>query len=418
MKKNKGFTLIELIVVTAIISLLASIAISFVGTSNQKASDIGKIRALQETRTALNIYFNDSAGGNGSYPNDINILVEKKYIQSINGNIKYNTSECTGTPNLYCKNYKMAIPLSRTDNKITYGTKSDCNSIVSTNICYILSSNYKNYSDATGGTITTNSNYTIHTFTSSGTFKAPSGVNNVEVLVVAGGGSGGGAGGNDGAGGGGGGGLIYNPSYSITPKNSIDVIVGAGGIGVSNATLGNNGQNSVFGTLIALGGGGGGSETNSSRNGKSGGSGGGAGGYSTSWVGGTGTSGQGYAGGANGNTGMPGGGGGAGEVGTTGSTVAGKGGDGLSYSISGTSTYYAGGGGGSGDARTNTSGGTGGNGGGGNGASAVSGGQAQNGIANTGGGGGGAAGSNSAGIHISGAGGSGIVIVRYITPKF
>lgn len=146
MIKNKnGFTLIELIVVTAIISLLASIAISFVGTSNQKASDTGKIRALQETRTALNVYFNDSAGGNGSYPNDINILVEKKYIQSINGNIKYNTSECTS---VYCKNYKMAVPLSRTDNKITYGTKSDCNALgINSGICYFVSSNSEHTDD-------------------------------------------------------------------------------------------------------------------------------------------------------------------------------------------------------------------------------------------------------------------------------
>jgi hypothetical protein len=52
---------------------------------------------------------------------------------------------------------------------------------------------------ATGGTITTVNGYTIHTFTSSGSFVV-SGAGDVEVLVVAGGGGGGG---NHGGGGGG-----------------------------------------------------------------------------------------------------------------------------------------------------------------------------------------------------------------------
>ncbi len=65
---------------------------------------------------------------------------------------------------------------------------------------------------ATGGTITTSGGYTIHTFTSSGTF-TPSGTVNVETLVVAGGG--GGAGGTSsatGQGGGGAGGVLYTSS--------------------------------------------------------------------------------------------------------------------------------------------------------------------------------------------------------------
>ena len=41
----------------------------------------------------------------------------------------------------------------------------------------------------TGGTITTDGSYSVHTFTSSGTFTAPSGIT-AEVLVVAGGGGG------------------------------------------------------------------------------------------------------------------------------------------------------------------------------------------------------------------------------------
>ena len=63
---------------------------------------------------------------------------------------------------------------------------------------------------ATGGTITTNGSYLIHTFTSDGTFTVSGGSLVCDVLVVAGGGGGGSSqAGTGGAGGGGAGGLIY-----------------------------------------------------------------------------------------------------------------------------------------------------------------------------------------------------------------
>jgi hypothetical protein len=230
----------------------------------------------------------------------------------------------------------------------------------------------------------------------------------IEVLVVAGGGSGGGST----AGGGGAGGLIYNSAYQITNAAAITVTVGAGGAGVAQTTVGNDGSNSVFGALTAIGGGGGGM-TNGSGGaiGRNGGSGGGGAHYSSMNFGtpGTGTPGQGNNGG-NGSTGdqdsfPSGGGGGAGAVGGDATnSKSGNGGNGLTFSISGTSTTYAGGGGGG----SISNGGNGGTGGGAAGTSnGTAGGTA---TANTGGGGGG-------GWFYSGgsggAGGSGIVIVRY-----
>jgi hypothetical protein len=117
-----------------------------------------------------------------------------------------------------------------------------------------------------------------------------------------------------------------------------------------------------------------------------------------------------------------GGGGGAGGGGAAGTTSTGtpaqnggNGGSGLSSLITGTATFYAGGGGGglNGDPAALSTGnpGSGGSGGGGAGGvkSPASGGS--NGSANTGGGGGG--GSNT---QFGGRGGSGTVIVRYVTP--
>ncbi len=264
--------------------------------------------------------------------------------------------------------------------------------------------------DCTGGTITYLGGYTIHTFLVSGTLTCPSSLT-AEVLVVAGGG-----GGSSRFGGGGGaGGLIYYDSYSIN-GSVINVIIGTGGTGNTNGGGlydGTNGGNSTFGSLVAIGGGAG---RSTSGNGFNGGSGGGIqeGGRTP----GQGTGGQGNNGGTTvGVLYVGSGGGGAGSTG--GSTGAkssptrytGDGGSGLSYSISGTSVTYACGGGGGAYQGL----GVGGEGGAG-GSGSVSGGKGGGttagsaGTANTGTGGGGGSQSNG-GYN----GGSGIVIVRYLT---
>jgi hypothetical protein len=243
---------------------------------------------------------------------------------------------------------------------------------------------------------------------------APIGVTSVELLVVAGGGGGA-------SGGGGAGGLIYNPAFAVTPGNSYTVTVGTGGAAglcdsaltpANQAVIGNN---SVFGSLTAIGGGRGASTAGTGgsayQQGGAGGSGGGAAADSAGTnFGGAGTAGQGNDGGGNGALQSSpygvGGGGGAGFPGTTSrkTTAAGGGGNGLNFSIGGTPTWYAGGGGG-GAYTTNTPG-AGGLGGGGAGNTNAGNGTA--GTASTGGGGGGAGGGRT-----GGAGGSGIVIIRY-----
>ena len=243
---------------------------------------------------------------------------------------------------------------------------------------------------ATGGTITTDGNYKVHTFTSSGTFRILDGSGVVDSLVV------GGGGGSSGvySGGGGGGGLIYTSPGSSYGAGAYTVVVGAGG------AANTSGSNSSFDSITATGGGKGGANSANGANGGSGG-GGGAGG-----AGGTGTVGQGNNGGggtASGNTAASGGGG-AGAVGASvngGSNNGGNGGAGVSNSISGSAVTYAGGGGGCADVGTP---GTGGSGGGGNGASNA--GTPTAGTANTGGGAGG-------GGAVGVAGGSGVVILRY-----
>lgn len=255
---------------------------------------------------------------------------------------------------------------------------------------------------ATGGTITSDTGYVYHTFTSSGTF-TPTTSLNADILVIAGGGgslaNGTGAGPT---GGGGAGGVLGFTSQSLT-ATGYTVTVGAGGANVT-------GNDSQFGALTLVKGGGRGGATD--EIGATGGSGGGSGGRYTS-AGGSATSGQGYAGGVGyQQSGLAsGGGGGAGQLGWgAASNAGGYGGNGTNaYSVwatatnTGVSGYYAGGGGGM--SWYSGTGGVGGAGGGGNGANTSTTGSPTNGAANTGSGGGGSS--------YGTTGGSGIVIVRY-----
>ena len=274
-------------------------------------------------------------------------------------------------------------------------------------------------------------------FTSSGTFSVPSGVSAVDVLVVAGGASGGG--GSQAGGGGGAGGLIYRPGFTVTPGGTVSVTVGDGGPQApaqpAPQGIGQSGQDSTFGTLVAKGGGGGGihPEAGPQAHGVPGGSGGGGGarngapGGSATQPTQSGESGN-YGFGNSGGSAKPenspsldtgGGGGGAGGAGGNGQNDPGRSGDGgvgKAYTIADgtTSVYYAGGGAGGIDycgPGARNGGGAGGQGGGGAGGHNPdnAGGQ---GTANRGGGGGGI-GAGGGGNHGSGAGGKGIVIVRY-----
>lgn len=285
---------------------------------------------------------------------------------------------------------------------------------------------------ATGGNIVANDGtYWYHAFTSSGTF-TPTKALTCDYVVIAGGGSGGAHNSGGGGGGGvrstitatGGGGTLESP-LSLIAQNYA-VTIGAGGTGVTD-TVGVNGNNSIFATVTSTGGGGGGSQTTGTV-----GSGGSGGGGSINAAGGTRTASpvQGF----NGGTGVGGsnsgaGGGGAGQVGSAAGGGGGAGGNGVQITTTGlfgASYYWAGGGGGSAYSAGGGAGGLGGAGGGhssaGNGGSAggsgFSAGSAGSGSFN---GDGGSAGSNTGSgggganrqSGTSGAGGSGIVIVRY-----
>lgn len=294
---------------------------------------------------------------------------------------------------------------------------------------------------ATGGTVTTDGDYKVHTFTTSGTFTisaiAGAARASVQVLILGGGGGGGFYLG----GGGGGGAMLEDFAYMTT--GSYTVTVGGGGASVNSGYTysGNGGASSITGGLIALYANGGGAGGNGAANdawGANGnatqniGCGGGGGspygftisqgtvnavlGGSAGWNGSGGACGTFYGG-----LTFTGGGGGGGaqsagvapNIGNGPVGAGGYGGSARPSSITGSSVSYAGGGGGGyGTYLANTTIAGGANGGSGVG-SATSGGslQATSGTANFGGGGGG--GQVYSPYQQGGSGGSGVVIIRY-----
>ena len=312
---------------------------------------------------------------------------------------------------------------------------------------FLLILNYLNQGDITNIIIYNNKKYIEHRFLKIGKHylnisKSPI---KIHYLIV----GGGGGGGSRHAGGGGGGGVIIANDVLINPGN-YQLYVGKGGLGGYHSTigLGENGENSSFFGEIALGGGGGGSY-GPYGHGKNGGSGGGASYQSNEGFSIKLSSLYGNSYGNNGGKGVDGdlcnylhgGGGGAGSPGEDATSLpipkGGNGGDGIQW-IDG--KYYGGGGGGA--VYNNANAGNGGIGGGGggngfqnqghclkggtNGLGSIDGGEdgciqsstsncnAGNGIPNTGGGGGGSS-HHYPGYSFGtgGAGGSGIIVIRY-----
>lgn len=239
-------------------------------------------------------------------------------------------------------------------------------------------------------TTTSGSNHVVVFTSGSGNWEVPAGVTELDVLVVGGGGGGQGYGG-----GGGGGGFCGVSNHIVTPGDNISVVVGDGGAGslrgagtgpYPQSSKAGDGQNSVFGTIIAYGGSGGNWVWTSSGAGY--GRGGTSGGNNVNSIGGL------VAALPSNNYGSGSGVGTAGLVGTSA-----QGGAGLSSSISGITTWYGGGGG----ALVNGLGGIGGGGAGHSGGDN----NGYPGQTNTGGGGG------AGHTGVGGKGGSGVVIVAY-----
>lgn len=353
-------------------------------TGTMAVQSILSFSAAVYSSTAVVFTWKNPAGG----PFSGVIIVGKtgSYPTSITDGTRYykgagNNSAASGTSSATVSNF--AGGTTYYFRGFSYATKE--------NTEWIHSTSYTATAATTKGT---------QTFTISGTFTVPAEVRSVDVFCVGGGASGGVGNGSIGGGGGGSGRTITVKNIAVTPGQQIAVNIGAGGAKRSYSVgVGNSGGTTSFGSYASAAGGSSGYPA-----GGNGGSGGGGSGYyfADNRNGGNGGS-NGSNGGSSDNAGGTG-------QGTTTRAFA---------EASGTLYAGAGGGGSGGHNASSSSGGAGGSGGGGNGGNyRVSPTSGVAGTANTGGGGGGAGGYHSSSdddeyASESGAGGSGICIIRW-----
>src|SRR5665648_39955 len=266
-----GFTIVELLVVIVVIAILAAITIvSYTGITS-KATAASLVSDLDNASKQLNVF----QVLNNAYPT-VNVCPA---VLSTDICLKASS----GTTFTYAYNNSNSI---QTFNLLA--TKGSTNYSITNNSSPTLFTP----AIATGGTVTTDGRYRIHTFTTSGTLTVTT-PGTAEVLVV-----GGGGGGRSGGGGAGG----YLVGSETLTTGSIVVTVGAMGAGYFSPTAGGD---SSFVTRTAKGGGVGGVVNDIGGDGASGG-GGGSSTMGVSKAGGNATpAGHGSAGGSNGSIDSP-----------------------------------------------------------------------------------------------------------------
>ncbi len=277
MINSKAFTLIELLIAIAIITILATTVIIVVNPGEQlaKARDATRERHLNSLEQALYTYEIDN---HGIFPGGISTIL----TEICNTNVE--EPSCEGLINL--SDLGLAtIPMdprggidengtgymvSLIDNKIlVYSPKRETTLLAGGgDSVYIFNDGEQNYR--------------VHVFSRVGeySFYVPEGLIEVDVLVVAGGGSGASTFTEHKGGGGGAGGVVFKNNYLISSA-LYPIIIGAGGEAREDSEAtgvkvpGFNGENSSFGEFVALGGGGGRRANSAAAQSGDGGSGGG-----------------------------------------------------------------------------------------------------------------------------------------------
>src|SRR3989344_5992879 len=78
--RKRGFTLIEVLVVVAIIGILASIVLASMGGARAKGRDTKRIADIKQLQLALQLYYD---GNDGTYPSTLSAVQSQNYITTL-----------------------------------------------------------------------------------------------------------------------------------------------------------------------------------------------------------------------------------------------------------------------------------------------------------------------------------------------
>ena len=125
MKKNSGFSLLELLIVVAIILIIATIAIPSLLRSRQAANESGAVASLRTINTAQ-VTFQSQPGGN--YGNITQLqaagLLDSRFSSTMGG-YNYTITDGSGGPNPTTDYEAVASPASANTGRFGYSSGPD-----------------------------------------------------------------------------------------------------------------------------------------------------------------------------------------------------------------------------------------------------------------------------------------------------
>ena len=128
MKKNRGFSLLELLIVVAIILIIATIAIPSLLRSRQAAQESSAVAQIRTVNTAEVTYLSSNGGNYGSIPELITAgLLDSRFATSVSGYVfavTASSSDYTATATPTSANAGRYAYFSLPDAVVRYSTTS------------------------------------------------------------------------------------------------------------------------------------------------------------------------------------------------------------------------------------------------------------------------------------------------------